>query len=331
MIAQLNMTYLRSRPWKLWSRMLSYALFEGRPLTTRGRWINPLVSANISIAKKLPQLRSVVNPVFMLGTGRSGTTVLGMVLSMHRDVGYLNEPKAIWHAIHDGEDLIGNYSRENGRYRLYASEATQDRIKYAHRIYGAYLAASCSQRVLDKYPELVFRASFVKKLFPDAKFLFLIRDGRDTCHSIQSWSKRMGQRAGDETHDWWGVDRRKWRLLVKQLVPEHPDLAKHQEIIYQLVNQADMAAVEWIITMREGLSLIDSDPGNVMAVRFEELCRQPDIVLSKICSFLDLRNDDVFFAYGKKTLHSVPFAGTLTLHPILSGPFNFMLDKLGYV
>ena len=214
MVAQVDNLYVRLRLWKLWSRLVSYALFEGRPLTTKGGWINPLVFAHFAIEKRLPQLRRVKRPVFILGTGRSGTTVLGIVLSMHREAGFLNEPKALWHAIHPKEDLIGSYSRGVAHYRLGEADANPDMKRSANRLFGAYLAATLSRRVVDKYPELIFRVPFVRALFPDAKFLFLVRNGWDTCHSIEGWSNRLGEQVADETHDWWGVDRRKWNMLV---------------------------------------------------------------------------------------------------------------------
>jgi len=99
MLAQIDKEYISMRPWKLFSRLVSYALFEGRPLTTRGRWINPLIFSLFKIEKKLPQIKKVERPIFILGTGRSGTTVLGIVFSMHNQVGFLNEPKALWHEI----------------------------------------------------------------------------------------------------------------------------------------------------------------------------------------------------------------------------------------
>ena len=43
MIAQINPNYIKTRPMKALTRLMSYALFEGRPVTTKGRWINPLV------------------------------------------------------------------------------------------------------------------------------------------------------------------------------------------------------------------------------------------------------------------------------------------------
>lgn len=330
MVAQINSAYIGARPWKLISRLLSYLLFEGRPLTTKGRWINPLVFALFRFAKHLPAVRKVREPVFILGTGRSGTTVLGIVLSIHREVGFLNEPKALWHVVHPNEDLIGNYTQEAARYRLGAADATNVRRNWIHRVYGAYLAATCSQRVVDKYPELIFRVPFVKALFPDAKFVFLMRNGWDTCRSIERWSERLGKHVNGESHDWWGVKRRKWRLLVEQIVPEHADLALHRAEIAKFTKQSDMAAVEWIVTMREGLTLLENNPAEVMGIRFEDLSQQPESVLRKLGEFLGLADDAVFLEYGKKMLHSVSDAGAFDLHPLLVAPFNETMERLGY-
>lgn len=331
MIAQLDYLYPKIRLTKVIPRLLSYALFEGRPVTTRGRWINPLVFAHFAMEKRLPQLKAVRKPIFVLGTGRSGTTVLGMVLSMHREVAFLNEPKALWHAIHSGEDLIGSYSRGLASYRLAAAEATPKRRRHAHRLFGAYLAATLAERVVDKYPELIFRVPFVKALFPDAKFLFLVRNGWDTCHSIRGWSNRLGQQAGDETHDWWGVNRRKWNLLVEQLVPEHSDLAPHAEAMRTWTSHSNMAAVEWIVTMREGLALLEQYPHDVLRLTYEELCTDPRQVLRNLTEFLRLQADDEpFQRYGEETLKAVAPKQPLVLDPAIKGAFLETMGALDY-
>ena len=36
MIAQINPNYIKTRPMKALTRLMSYALFEGRPVTTKG-------------------------------------------------------------------------------------------------------------------------------------------------------------------------------------------------------------------------------------------------------------------------------------------------------
>lgn len=330
MVAQIDNHYIRTRPSRLWSRLISYALFEGRPLTTRGRWINPLLFAHFALEKRLPQLKAVKAPVFILGTGRSGTTILGIVLSMHRDVGFLNEPKAMWHALRKDEDLIGSYTRIPAHYRLDAEDADPSIISAAHRLYGAYLRTTFSERVIDKYPELIFRVPFVKKIFPDAKFLFLVRNGWDTCHSIEGWSERLGQQSEVEVHDWWGVDRRKWNLLVDQLVPEHADLAPHAAAMREWTSHTDMAAVEWIVTMREGLRLQEEFPDDVLRVDYEALCKSPASLLRGICDFAGLEHDDLFLRYGEQALKPVPMKPPFILHPDIDGPFMQTMEMLGY-
>lgn len=331
MIAQLNHLYPKIRLTKVIPRLLSYAIFEGRPVTTRGRWINPLIFAHFAVEKRLPQLKAVRKPIFVVGTGRSGTTVLGMVLSMHREVAFLNEPKALWHAIHSDEDLIGSYSRGGAHYRLDAAEATPKRRRHAHRLFGAYLAATLAERVVDKYPELIFRVPFVKALFPDAKFVFLVRNGWDTCHSIEAWSNRLGQQARDETHDWWGVNRRKWNLLVEQLVPEHSDLAPYAEAMRIWTSHTDMAAVEWIVTMREGLVLMKQYPDDVLRVTYEALCTDPRQVLRNMTEFLGLAaNDEPFLRYGEETLKAVAQKRPFTLDPAIEEAFLETMSALDY-
>jgi hypothetical protein len=330
MIAQIDAAYIKQRPTKVISRLISSALFEGRPLTTKWQWINPLVFSILNVAKRLPAIRKVRAPVFIIGTGRSGTTVLGLVLSMHRDVGFLNEPKALWHTVHPGEDLIGSYTLDVAHYRLGDVDATDLRRRWIHRIYGTYLIATCTNRVVDKYPELIFRVPFVRALFSDAKFLFLMRNGWDTCRSIAGWSNRLGLQVNGEVHDWWGVNRRKWLFLIEQIVPEHADLALHQAEIRKFTNQADMAAVEWILTMREGLALLKSNPADVMGVKFEDLSQKPDTVLGQLGDFLGLATDRMFLEYGKKTLHPVPVTGEFDLHPLIVAPFHETMRRLGY-
>lgn len=330
MVAQIDRQYIKARPWKLWSRLLGYSLFEGRPLTTRGRWINPILFAKFSLLKRLPQLKNVDKPTFILGTGRSGTTILGIVLSMHRQVGFLNEPKALWHVVHPEEDLIGSYGACSAHYRLDADAAIPDRVRTAHRLFGAYLAASFSDRLVDKYPELIFRLPFVQALFPDAKFLFLARNGWDTCRSIERWSSRLGKRVNGEVHDWWGRNDRKWRLLVDQLVPEHPDLAIHQAAIAAFRNHTDRAAVEWIVTMREGLALASKSPGNVLIVRYESLCDQPENTLKQMTRFLELDDDEVFIDYGKQTLIATRRPQPISIDPIISNAFADTMVHLNY-
>ena len=330
MVAQIDSLYIKTSISRTLSRLVSYGLFEGRPLTTKGQWINPLIFKLFAIAQKFPQLKKVDKPIFVVGTGRSGTTILGVVLSMHKDVGFLNEPKAIWHTIYPREDLIGSYSQGEASYRLAAADATDAAAKTAHRIFGAYLATVGASRVVDKYPELVFRIPFVRQIFPDAKFVFLVRNGRDTCQSIDGWSKRLGTNVKDDTHDWWGVNNRKWNLLVDLIAVENPSFKEHIETIKNYTDHTYMAAVEWILTMQEGLKLVRQDPDNIYLLKYEELVARPRESLQQLLDFCELAEDEKMYSYAEQTLSGRQNHREFSLPPEIAPVFAETMAKLGY-
>ena len=59
------------------------------------------------------------SPVFIIGCGRSGTTILGDTLSRHPKIKYLNERRDLWHKSYPEFD-IWNKNIEDSK--LYADE-----------------------------------------------------------------------------------------------------------------------------------------------------------------------------------------------------------------
>jgi len=330
MVAQIDSRYIKTRPGKLISRLVSYALFEGRPVTTRGQWINPLLFTHFALEKRLPQFKKVERPLFILGTGRSGTTILGVVLSMHREVGFLNEPKAMWHAIYSEEDVIGSYSRGSAHYRLNAGNADAGVKHNAHRLFGVYLATIFSNRLVDKYPELIFRVPFVREIFPDAQFIFLVRNGWDTCASIDKWSVRCGEQRNGELHDWWGVNRRKWKLMLDELVEPDPYFADVLMAARGFEKHTDMAALEWVVTMREGLRRMRENDDCIHLVRYEDLVASPRKILQGIAAFAGLGEDETWLRYGDTVLRPAPPHAEFLMHSALRPLFDETMQMLGY-
>ncbi len=329
MVAQIDKAMFKKRPLKVPGRLLSWALIEGRPLTTKGRWINGLVFAGYRLAQLLSERKGARQPIYIIGTGRSGTTVLGTLFAMHSDTVFLNEPKAVWHDAHGGEDMIGSYSDQPAWGRLDPAEATPEMARRIARIYSGAMRVGLARRVVDKYPELIFRIPFVLRLFPEARFVAILRDGVDTCSSVVGWSKRKGEKLDGETHDWWGRDGRKWQLIVDQLVPEHADLAPLQDRLRSAADHRDRAAVEWIISMREAQAAAAGHP-EVLAISYEELCADPENVLARITAHCGLSTDPVFTDYAKTVLSAQDAYAPLELMPELVAPFCNVLAQMGY-
>lgn len=302
LIARLDETYIRMRPRKVLPRLVSHVLLEGRPLTAALRLLNLFTFAQYEVVKRLPQLRRVEKPIFILGLGRSGTTILGKLLSAHQDVLFLNEPKALWHVAFPDEDIIGSYKRGEAHYRLEATDAGIKVALVAHKLYSYCLAITGSKRIVDKYPEMIFRIPFIRTIFPDAKLVVIMRNGWDVAASIARWSDQAGRVVHSEWHDWWGVDRRKWKLLVNQIATDDPTLAPHVPELLNFTRHEDMAAVEWIVTMRETAQLQQNMPGLIHVVRYEDLCEQPDEVLGHLLEFCELPVDGVMLEYARAVL-----------------------------
>jgi hypothetical protein len=284
MPAQLDTTFLRLAPGRAASRLIGYSLFEGRPVTTRGRWWNPVVFRNLRYAAGSVG-KQVYRPVFILGMGRSGTTVLGRILSIHPSVGFLNEPKAMWHVIREDEDILGSYAPpRTGRLYLNVEDADGDVSTRARALYTWYLRASHSKRVIDKSPELIFRREFVRAIFPDALFLIAVRSPWPTLKSVAKWSK---SHTTDDAN-WWGVSGQKWDILWTQGVVERT--SNSDLVTLDLANENDdhiRAAIEWVVTMREAVSLAAADP-LAQIIRYEDLVRYPRELIRETLRFCEL-------------------------------------------
>lgn len=330
MIGQIDKKYLKVRPFKLWARMIAYFWFEGRPLTTKGRWINVFVLFFFKIFKKLPSLKKVKQPIYILGTGRSGTTILGVIMSMHKSVGFLNEPKAIWYSVYKNEDIIGSYSSSAGSYQLSSIDATPKLKKELNNIYNTYLRFSFSKRLVDKYPELIFRMPFLLEIYPDAKCIFLVRNGWDTISSIDLWSKRIGLQKNGDTHNWWGLNNRKWNCLKEQILKNDSYFNSVLPYLDELDNHTDYAALEWIATMRKGQECALKFPDNILKIKFEDLTSNVSTTLNQITKFTNLKEDYVFMDYATETLRPVKARDSVEIHHSIKQIFHKTMVSLGY-
>lgn len=330
MVAQIDATYRGFGRGRVLRRLASYAGFEGRPATTRGQWFNPVVFAWLRLLAAVPGSPTLDRPIFITGLGRSGTTILGLLLSVHQQVGYLNEPKALWHVIDPRQDVNGNFTTAGGRFRLAAADASAPMARRARRLYARYLRCVGATRVVDKYPELIFRVPYVRALFPDARFIFLCRHGVDACQSIVHWSERLGRGEGEAREDWWGRNDSKWRLLWSQLVEPDPDCTEVATLAAETLGPADRAAVEWAVTMREGLRQVAQAPDVVTLVRYEDLLTTPEEVLRRLLTACGLEHDSAVLRYARGALHDNPRKPLPALLPPVRRLFEDTMILMGY-
>ncbi len=330
MIARLDPEYIKLRPQKALIRLVSHLFFQGRPLTTHFRQLNYLNAPFLKLITRLPVSFRIDRPVFITGTGRSGTTILGKILSFHKDVGFLNEPKLLWHIAFGNEDIIGNYTDKTAYYILDEKNADEKGMIAIKRMFRFYLMVTGTKRLVDKYPEIIFRVKFIKKIFPDAKIIFIIRNGWDTIQSVDLWSGTFKKKHGAVLYDWWGKNNRKWRLIMDQVVKNDPFFPCSFPDFENEFTGTDKAAVEWICAMRQGGKIIEWKNKDIFEVRYENLTNFPGKTLSEILNFCELEHDSGFLDYGKKILKKRKFKMPVSLHDKILPLFMQTMKELGY-
>ena len=330
MVAQIDKNYLRYGLVRSARRIISYGCYEGRPLTTQGRFINPAVFAWLKMLATVPGTPGVERPLFITGLGRSGTTILGILLSLHGKVGYLNEPKALWHVIDPRQDINGNYSLNVARFRLDENDVTPQIICRAQRLFARYLKFTRASRVVDKYPELIFRVAYVRAIFPDAKFIFITRSGADAIPSVVTWSERLGVTLGKHHDDWWGRNDIKWHYLREQLILGNATYASVWSITTPDLDHTNRAALEWIVTMREGLEQTRRHPDAVIRVAYEALLADPVGELLRLQHQCGLDPDPAVADYAQQRLYDNPSKEWPVLLPAVDALFRQTMQDLDY-
>ncbi|MFG0329528.1 MAG: sulfotransferase family protein [Phycisphaerales bacterium] len=124
-------------------------------------------------------------PIILVGNYRSGTTMTALCFDQLDEIAIWREPRTIW--------TLGNAGRPHDRFT--EELATPRVIKRIRNAFRDYQQANGGRRVMEKTPSNTLRVPFIRKVFPEARFIHLIRDGRDNISSASKrWSEPINRR-----------------------------------------------------------------------------------------------------------------------------------------
>lgn len=129
--------------------------------------------------------RSRAAPVFLVGFPRSGTTLLDTILMSHPRTHVLEEEPALGRV----KDALGDLSRLGD---LAEDEVNRLRGKYFTEL-DAISPAPDGALVIDKLPLNILRVPLIKRIFPEAKFIFAQRHPCDAVLSCFMQSFKVNQ------------------------------------------------------------------------------------------------------------------------------------------
>jgi hypothetical protein len=162
-----------------------------------------------------------VVPVFVVGMARSGTTWVYELLTAHPLAGGVLESHMFSPTAGLGALFGPLHWRENGsRYGLSRLMEREELVRDVRDLAGRWLTRGLapSQRVVvEKTPGSVRQLPVVAEVFPEARFVVVLRDGRDVAVSIQaatgSWGPGFRRGYGGFAHTAPAVAHM-WRRLV---------------------------------------------------------------------------------------------------------------------
>ena len=220
-----------------------------------------------------------MNPyVFIVGSARSGTTLLQRMVDAHPQVAVVNEarfipryfksrtgltpegfvtPELIPKLLEHRRFYKVNIGREELE-RLINSDEPVSYSSFVSAIFDLYGQREGKSLVGDKTPSYVLSLPTLHGLWPTAKFVHIIRDGRDVCLSMLNWLSEKGQVAARRRATW----------------TEDP---------------VSTAALWWKHRVRLG-----REDGNALRpelyyeIRYETLVSQPATECAALCDFLGL-------------------------------------------
>ncbi|MFN2388443.1 MAG: sulfotransferase [Actinomycetota bacterium] len=224
-------------------------------------------------------------PIFIVGAPRSGTSLLTVIVAASPRIRrWPGEGHEIWEADHHPA-LRGWTSNVLTPDDLTPAQAARIRRSF-------FLISGVRHRLLDKAPRNVVRIGWVDALFPDARFVFLKRDGRDNVNSlINAWrSPRYRTYRLPEPHRIPGVDPAWWKFV---LYPGwRDDLDGPLEVV---------CARQWSASNELALEAAAGvDPQRWIELSYEDLVERPVEETERLMAFLDLPLEDAVRAKARR-------------------------------
>ncbi|XP_066502813.1 tyrosylprotein sulfotransferase 1, like [Hoplias malabaricus] len=158
---------------------------HSRSQGTRG--VNQHLNRNLSYPLSVPIEYNEDSPlIFVGGVPRSGTTLMRAMLDAHPDVRCGEETRVIPRLL----AMQATWSRSNReRMRLNEAGVTNEVLDSAIRAFLLEIIVGHGEpapRLCNKDPFALKSLAYLSKIFPQAKFVLMLRDGRATVHSMIS-------------------------------------------------------------------------------------------------------------------------------------------------
>jgi len=257
------------------------------------------------------------NPVFVLGTGRCGLTPLMRLIAYHPefawptpynsrwpkryavsllsrvvDLPLLNSRAKYWRYMPKHDESYEFWRRHYlgfvEPFRDLVAEDVTPSVRRSIRTAVSEVTRYQGKKLFIGEYSGWSRIGFLDAIFPDARFIHLVRDGRAVANSYTNTAWWRG---------WHGVHRWRWGMPA----PELMDLLDKYDHSFLA-----LAAIHWKILVTNILEKSKALPEErLLLVRYEDLVKDPGETVNRCLSFLGLDEDSKRFRRHLSTVDIV--------------------------
>ncbi len=193
---------------------------------------------------KFAQLKG--GPIFIIGAARSGTTWVYDIFNAHPEVAGVYES---W--LFTSNNGIGSLfteahwpPRHSGLSRLLTREELVSDVREFMQTIMSHAIEEQDRYLVEKSPSHLYSIPLIREVFPEARFVHVIRDGRDVVVSVRAaakswvpgWKKSFGSSLARATLSWQNAIKKARGYLV-ELGPD-----RYIEVRYEEIKADPMAA-----------------------------------------------------------------------------------------
>ena len=174
--------------------------------------------------------QSADQPVIVGGAPRSGTSLICSILNAHRKL-FIGFETWLFCGVSDFKSLAHSTELPEEELR-HLHRNSSCLAKYVEHIMHARLTRDGKVRWGEKTPDNVLNLDYIFRVFPRAKFLHVLRDGRDVVCSLRTFSdgrRSPRSREWKECVDVWVGHTRAglaWRNDARYLAVKYEDLTR---------------------------------------------------------------------------------------------------------
>ncbi len=271
-------------------------------------------------------------PTFIIACGRSGTTLLGHILSAHPAVRYLFEPYHRWAAIDPRTDATHLFTKADAKLILRAEDVTPVARTRFHRLILAARGRAGRSTLIEKTPHNAMRIDYLCELALGARFVHIARDGVDVARSIARIAESSTYKVSSlpTLNEWWGTDEYKWTVLLRDGIA-----AGHfpQEAPSLSADQMGRGAYEWLVTHAEIERARPLLGDRLHELTYPALTEQPRETLRALCLFLGVDPDPQWLDRAVSMIGSLRAnqGADVVLPPGMCDAFNHIQERLGFL